>query len=147
MNNGNDEYGLWFGTPGTPPVPNLTLPALSAGWVYEGWVVVEGVGPITTGQFTDASAQTMDGLAPFSGPNPGPPIPGEDFFINAPDGVEFPLDVRGRTVVVSVEPFPDNSSAPFLLKPLVGVAGQETAPATHELMLNAASLPTGTITR
>lgn len=147
MNNGNDENGLWFGTPGMPPAPNLTLPILSEGWVYEGWVVVDGVGPITTGQFMDASAQTMDGLAAFSGPNPGPPIPGEDFFINAPDGVEFPLDVRGRTVVVSVEPFPDNSPAPFLLKPLVGVAGQETAPATHELAHNSASLPTGTITR
>lgn len=147
MNNGNDENGLWFGTPGMPPVPNLTLPALSSGWVYEGWVVVDGVGPITTGQFTDPSAQVMDDLAPFSGPNAGPPIPGEDFFLNAPDGVEFPLDVRGRTVVVSVEPFPDNSPAPFLLKPLVGVAGQETAPAIHDLSLNSASLPTGTITR
>lgn len=147
MNNGNDQYGLWFGMPGMPPTPNLTLPALSAGWVYEGWVVVEGVGPITTGQFADASSQTMDELAPFSGPNPGPPIPGEDFFENAPDGVEFPLDVRGRTVVVSVEPFPDNSPAPFLLKPLVGVAGQETAPAIHDLGLNAASIPSGTIKR
>ena len=147
MNNGNDENGLWFGTPGAPPTPNLTLPTLSPGWVYEGWVVVDGVGPITTGQFADPSAQTMDVLAPFSGPNAGPPIPGEDFFLNAPDGVEFPLDIRGRTVVVSVEPFPDNSPAPFLLKPLVGVAGQDTAPATHELALNAASLPTGTITR
>lgn len=147
MNNGNDENGLWFGTPGMPPVPNLTLPALSSGWVYEGWVVVAGVGPITTGQFIDPVAQTMDGLAPFSGPNAGPPIPGEDFFLNAPDGIEFPLDVRGRTVVVSVEPFPDNSPAPFLLKPLVGIAGQETAPAIHDLSLNSASLPTGTITR
>ena len=147
INNGNDENGLWFGTPGTPPTPNLTLPTLSDGWVYEGWVVVDGIGPITTGQFTDASAQTMDGLAPFSGPNAGPPIPGEDFFENAPDGVDFPLDVRGRTVVVSVEPFPDNSPTPFLLKPLVGIAGQETAPATHALNLNAISFPTGTITR
>lgn len=147
MNNGNDENGLWFGIPGMPPTPNLALPALSSGWVYEGWVVVDGVGPITTGQFADASAQTMDELAPFSGPNPGPPIPGEDFFENAPDGFEFPLDVRGRTVVVSVEPFPDNSPAPFLLKPLVGVSGQETAPATHDLNLNSASFPTGTITR
>lgn len=147
MNNGNDENGLWFGTPGMPPTPNLALPELSAGWVYEGWVVVEGVGPITTGQFADASAQTMDELAPFSGPHPGPPIPGEDFFENAPDGVEFPLDVRGRTVVVSVEPFPDNSTAPFLLKPLVGLAGQETAPATHNLGLNADSFPSGTVKR
>lgn len=147
MNNGNDENGVWFGTPGAPPTPNLTLPSLAPGWVYEGWVVVDGVGPISTGQFSDAAAQAMDDLAPFSGPNPGPPVPGEDFFANAPDGVDFPLDVRGRTVVVSVEPVPDNSPAPFLLKPLLGVSGQETAPATHNLDLNAASFPTGTIIR
>lgn len=147
MNNGNDQNGVWFGTPGMPPTPNLNVPSLSSGWVYEGWVVVDGVGPISTGQFSDASAQTPDDLAPFSGMNPGPPVPGEDFFENAPTGVDFPLDVRGRTVVVSVEPSPDNSPAPFLLKPLVGVAGQETAPATHDLGLNAASFPTGTVSR
>jgi hypothetical protein len=147
MNNGNDEYGIWFGTPGMPPTPNFSLPTLPNGWIYEGWVVVEGFGPITTGQFTDASAQTADNLAPFSGPNSGPPIPGEDFFENAPNGLDFPLDIRGRTVVVSVEPFPDNSPSPFLLKPLVGMAGQETAPATHNLGLNAASFPNGTVTR
>lgn len=147
MNNGNDQFGIWFGMPGMPPTPNFTLPALPSGWVYEGWVVVDGVGPVTTGQFTDASMQTADGSAPFSGPNAGPPIPGEDFFVNAPDGFEFPLDVRGRTVVISVEPFPDNNPGPFLLKPLVGAAGQETAPTTHNLNLNAASFPSGTITR
>jgi len=31
----------------------------------------------------------------------------------------FPLDLFSTKVVVSVEPFPDNSSNPFLLKPLV----------------------------
>ena len=30
-NNGNDENGIWFGSPGTPPSPALTLPALQAG--------------------------------------------------------------------------------------------------------------------
>lgn len=143
MNNGNDENGIWFGTPGAPPTPNFTLPALNNGWRYEGWVVVPGVGPITTGQFADASAQMADLAGPFSGPNPGPPVPGEDFFESAPTGVTFPLDVRGKTVVISVEPYPDNSPAPFLLKPLVGTSGQETAPATHDLAPNLASLPTG----
>ncbi len=147
MNNGNDQFGIWFGTPGMPPTPNFVLPTLSDGWVYEGWVVVEGVGPLSTGTFSDASAQMTDGSAMFSGSNPGPPIPGEDFFMNAPSGADFPLDLRGRTVVISVEPFPDNSAGPFLLKPLVGIAGQETAPSTHNLDLNASSFPTGTILR
>jgi hypothetical protein len=144
-NNGNDENGIWFGTPGMPPTPNFILPTLPDGWVYEGWVVGEA-GPLTTGTFT--TFNTMDDAAPFSEiMQPGPPIPGEDFFLNAPQGELFPLDLRGRTVVISVEPFPDDSPAPFTLKPLVGMAGQETAPNTHDFGLNLGSLPTGTITR
>ncbi len=146
-NNGNDENGIWFGTPGAPPTSGLNLPALSPGWKYEGWVVVEGVGPITTGTFT--SFTSVDDSNHFSGTenNAGPPIPGEDFFNNAPAGFTFPLDVRGRTAVISIEPDPDNSPTPFLLKPLVGTAGQETAPTTHDLALNAASFPVGTVSR
>ncbi|PWH83002.1 hypothetical protein DIS18_00135 [Algibacter marinivivus] len=145
-NNMNDQYGVWFGTPGAPPTPNFVLPTLSAGWAYEGWVVGES-GPITTGVFTDFDGR--DDFNLFSGDEfkMGPPIPGEDFFLNAPAGETFPLDVRGRTVVISVEPVPDNSPAPFAMKPLVGTAGQETAPATHNFGQNLGSLPTGTVTR
>lgn len=145
-NNMNDQYGVWFGTPGAPPTPNFVLPTLSAGWAYEGWVVGES-GPITTGVFTDFDGR--DDFNLFSGDEfkLGPPIPGEDFFLNAPAGETFPLDVRGRTVVISVEPVPDNSPAPFAMKPLVGTAGQETAPATHNFGQNLGSLPTGTVTR
>lgn len=144
-NNGNDHYGVWFGTPGMPPVPNFNLPVLPAGWAYEGWVIGES-GPITTGTFTAFDAR--DSFDDFSETSqPGPPVPGEDFFINAPTGETFPLDVRGRTVVISVEPVPDNSPAPFAIKPLVGTAGQETAPATHNFGQNLGSLPSGTVTR
>lgn len=144
-NNGNDENGVWFGIPGTPPTPDFTLPVLPEGWAYEGWVVGD-FGPITTGTFT--TFDMADNSAPFSETlQSGPPVPGEDFFINAPAGETFPLDVRGRTVVISVEPVPDDSPAPFALKPLVGTAGQDTAPATHSLGLNLGSLPTGTVTR
>ena len=146
INNDNDQYGVWFGTPGMPPSPNLVLPVLPEGWKYEGWVITDQ-GPISTGTFTDPTAMAVDDAAPFSGANPGPPVPGEDFFVNAPAGVVFPLDVRGRTVVISVEPFPDNSPAPFLLKPLLGVAGDQTAPATHDFGFNAASLPSGSVSK
>lgn len=145
MNNGNDFYGVWYGTPGMPPTPNLNLPELGIGWKYEGWVITDA-GPLSTGVFTSPSAAEPDEFSDFSGVNPGPPIPGEDFFNNAPDGIVFPLDVRGRTVVISVEPFPDNSPAPFLLKPLLGVAGQETAPVAHDFNVNPGSFPTGTVT-
>ncbi len=144
-NNGNDESGIWFGAPGMPPVPNFVLPTLSAGWTYEGWVIGDG-GPLTTGTFT--AFDMADNAAPFSEMmQPGPPIPGEDFFLNAPSGEIFPLDIRNRTVVISVEPVPDNSPAPFTLKPLVGTAGTETAPTTYDFGQNLNSLPTGTVTR
>ena len=145
-NNGNDQNGVWFGTPGAPPTANFVLPTLPEGWAYEGWVVGEK-GPITTGVFTAFDAR--DSSNGFSGleNNAGPPVPGEDFFLNAPAGETFPLDVRGRTVVISIEPVPDDSAAPFVMKPLVGTAGQDTAPATHNFGQNLESLPTGKVTR
>lgn len=144
-NNMNDQNGVWFGTPGMPPSPNFVLPILPEGWAYEGWVVGE-TGPLSTGTFIDFN--TVDSSDFFSGTSQaGPPVPGEDFFMNAPMGETFPLDLRGRTVVISVEPVPDNSPAPFAMKPLVGIAGSETAPATHPFGLNLSSLPKGTVTR
>ena len=145
----NDESGIWFGAPGAPPSPALTLPTLEAGWKYEGWVVVDGV-PLSTGTFTafDVADDNAGDAASFSGTeNAGPPIPGEDFFNNAPDGVDFPLDIRGRTIVISVEPSPDNSPNPFLLKPLTGAAGNDTAPSTYDLTFSNGSFPTGSVSR
>lgn len=148
VNNGNDQYGVWFGTPGAPPTANLTLPDVSNndGWIYEGWVIGES-GPISTGRFDNFGGR--DDFTNFSGMqfNQGPPVPGEDFFFNAPTGEVFPLDVRGRMVVISLEPVPDDSPAPFAIKPLVGVAGNATAPNTHNFNANTASLPTGSVSR
>ena len=143
-NNGNDESGVWFGDPGMPPTPNFVLPTLPAGWAYEGWVVGDA-GPLTTGTFT--SFDMADDSSPFSGTSQaGPPVPGEDFFNNAPTGETFPLDLRNRTIVISVEPVPDDSDAPFAMKPLLGTAGTALAPSTHSLNQNLGSLPTGTAT-
>jgi len=147
-NNMNDQYGVWFGNPGMPPTASLTLPELT-GWKYEGWVVTDS-GPISTGTFTafdaqDDNAGADNGFSETA--SLGPQLPGEDFFRNAPDGITFPLDVRNRTVVISVEPDPDNSPAPFALKPLVGTAGEDTAPTNYRFGLNADSFPTGSVTR
>ena len=147
-NNMNDQYGVWFGSPGMPPTANLTLPDVSQndGWTYEGWVIGES-GPISTGRFDDFGGR--DDFSGFSGAefNQGPPVPGEDFFLNAPTGEVFPLDVRNRMVVISLEPVPDDSPAPFAIKPLVATANDDTAPLFQNFNANPNSLPTGTVTR
>jgi hypothetical protein len=121
MDDTNESSGVWFLD--NTNAPNLTaglsLPTLSDGWKYEGWVVFDGT-PISTGTFT--SVEAADDNATTSafkgGAGNGPGYPGEDYLQNAPAGLTFPTDLKGRTVVISVEPYPDNSSAPFTLKPL-----------------------------
>lgn len=114
----NEESGIWFldNSSGSPAV-GLTLPTLPEGWTYEGWAVIDGT-PVSTGTFTMASG--VDASDFFSGTNAGPPFPGEDFLLNAPTGLTFPTDIRGGKAVISIEPVPDNSANPFVLKPLVG---------------------------
>lgn len=148
-NNGNDQNGVWFGVPGMPPLASLNLPELPEGWIYEGWVIGDS-GPLSTGTFNAVDMMDENAGLPdsFGGIEQlGPPLPGEDFFNNAPNGENFPLDVRERLVVISIEPVPDNSPAPFVLKPLAGTAGMETAPASYMFSTNLTSFPTGTVTR
>jgi hypothetical protein len=139
----NENSGVWWLVPGGTPA--LTLPTLPSGWRYEGWAVVNGT-PLSTGTFTSVSG--VDAAAPYSGTSAGPAFPGEDFLNNAPSGVTFPLDLSGATVVVSVEPFPDNNSKPFLLKPLVGTVPANAADHTSYNMANNNSTnPVGSVTR
>lgn len=112
----NENSGVWWLDLTDGPSAGLNLPSLPAGWAYEGWAVIDGT-PLSTGTFTSASGS--DDFKGFSGSADGPPFPGEDFLTNAPDGLTFPVDLSNRTVVISIEPVPDNSPAPFTLKPLV----------------------------
>ncbi|MFI1770818.1 anti-sigma factor [Thalassobellus citreus] len=121
--NNDERSGVWFLdlSSGSPAV-GLDLPVLPNGWKYEGWSVINGI-PLSSGTFTnvddfdDNAATTL-----FKGDlGDGPAFPGEDYLQNAPSGLTFPTDLRGATIVVSVEPYPDNSSAPFTLKPLAHV--------------------------
>jgi hypothetical protein len=41
--------------------------------------------------------------------------------MDAPEGLTFPLELSGKTVVISVEPNPDTSPFPSPIKPLIGV--------------------------
>ncbi len=116
-NDTNELSGLWFLRLDDGPKASLELPELPEGWVYEGWSVSNGT-PISTGTFTDGTGP--DDFNGFTGPGGVPPFPGEDFLVNAPAGLTFPLNLQGGAAVISVEPADDNSPAPFALKPLVG---------------------------
>ncbi len=142
----NENSGLWFiDLTGTAPAAGLTLPTLPAGWKYEGWAVINGT-PVTTGTFLQVDA--IDELAPHSGTLPGPPFPGEDYLVNAPAGLTFPTNLAGMVAVISIEPFPDNSTNPFTLKPLLkAIPTNAIDHTTYELDLNLGSFPTGTATR
>ncbi len=153
--NTDENSGIWFlDLPNSmpPPLTGLTLPTLPAGWKYEGWVVVNGM-PITTGKFTNVNA--TDEFNGFSGSMPlGMPngndgfFPGEDFLNNPPNGMTFPLDLAGKTAVISVEPDPDNDAKPFAIKPLVGMIPSNAVDhVTYMMQPNLGSLPTGTATR
>lgn len=138
------KYGVWFLDPTGEdgPAASLQLSELPEGWVYEGWVVTEE-GPLSTGRFT--SAEGADDFDGFSGEEAGPPFPGEDFIVNAPEGFEFPVDVSNATVVISIEPADDDSPAPFAFKPLV--TENSDAPVAPELIdLGEGVFPTGTAT-
>jgi len=128
------------------PTASLDLPTLPDSWIYEGWAVVDGT-PISTGTFATASGADNDSR--FSGTAGGPPYPGEDLLNNAPAGLTFPVDLSGKTVVISVEPVPDNSAAPFALKPLVGSVPADALDHTLYDMNNnaAATNPTGSVSR
>ena len=119
------DQGVWFLEPAAGPGAGLRLPELPAGWRYEGWVVGEE-GPLSTGTFTDPSMADRDGAGPTAGPDGAPPFPGQDFINPA-------MSVVGATIVLSVEPDPDDSPMPFFLKPLAGPAVDAGAGAFQEL--------------
>lgn len=145
----DENSGVWWLSPtgaSTPPNAGLALPTLPAGWEYEGWAVINGM-PVSTGKFTSVTGS--DDAAAFSGSSAGPAFPGEDFLMNAPMGLTFPTDLAGATVVISVEPMPDNEPAPFVLKPLVHGVPAAAIDHTPYMMMNnaAATNPVGTASK
>ncbi len=142
----DENSGVWFLDPAAGPGAALNLPTLPDGWKYEGWAVIDGT-PVSTGTFTEVTGADADGR--FSGSAGGPPFPGEDFLINAPAGLTFPTNLAGATMVISVEPSPDNSANPFLLKPLVGQAPADAIDHTfYGMDSNAVNTnPSGSVTK
>lgn len=150
MDDTNEESGVWFlDNSSGSAVAGLDLPDLPDGWKYEGWAVIGGM-PISTGTFT--SVNDFDDNATTSmfkgNSGNGPSFPGEDYLQNAPAGLTFPTDLKGTTIVVSVEPSPDNSASPFTLKPLAHMVPANAMNHTTIAMGNGpVSSLSGTVTR
>ncbi len=112
----NERSGVWWTV--IPRAQSLFLPELAEGWEYEMWQVIDGQN-VTGGKFTDPFAP--DQAAPYSGPDQAPPLVGEDYLLNAPEGLTFPVDLRGTEVFISVEPLPDPSIESSGIVPLSGI--------------------------
>lgn len=126
----NPTQGIWFN--------NLSGFTELTGWKYEGWIV-DANGPTTTGTFSKTNKPDDDGAGPAAGPNKNnfPSEPGQDFINPAKELV-------GTTVVISVEPDPDNSDVPFSIKPLIGKVTNEAGKRVLENKA-ADSLPSASI--
>lgn len=130
------SLGIWW--LGEGQAPGLTLPTLPAGWVYEGWVASDA-GAVSTGRFTDASMPDSDGAGSTAGTEDAPGVPGQDF-INPPTNLTM-----GFTAVISIEPEPDNSAAPFAFKPLVHPITATEGGVSQTMNQNLGSLGSGTV--
>lgn len=139
-NHSDYAAGIWWLDPSAGPGASLQLPTLPPGWVFEGWVVGPG-GPVTTGYFIHPAGADSDLGGPTAGADPTPPFPGQDF-------INPPMNLVGHAAVITIEPMPDNSPAPFTLKPLVdGNIEDVGAGVLQSMMNNAGSFPTGSAMR
>ena len=89
--------------------------------------------------FTSVAAADSDGAGSGAGTDAGPSLPRAGFHHASLD-----LDSQ-HGGDLEVEPVPDNSPAPFAIKPLVGMVSNEAAGTVVGLGLNLSSVPTGMV--
>lgn len=136
----NEGSGLWAVSEDGGPL--LQLPPLNNVYSWEHYIILNGQA-LTMGRFRSPVAP--DFANPFSGPEPAPEFPGEDFLENAPEGVEFPADLSGARFLLTLEPVLDDTAEPSQLVVLeailpAGLQGGEII----ELTNRTAEFPTGT---
>jgi len=175
----DDDAGIWLLDPPAPGgMPNATvsLPPLTAGWVYEGWVVNQpgtaNQTAISYGKFTPQSDGTLSGrdsdaAGPLSGApgdlTAGPPFPGGDFVMsngaNVPGALAVPFDFNGDDAVIgdsewmhviSIEPAFDVGEPSLSAVPFqlkpFGDPFGDGGPTTARIIMPLVSLPTGIAT-
>jgi exonuclease VII small subunit len=111
--------------------------------------VYEGT-PITSGRFTEVAG--FDKFDGFSASETYPPFPGEDYLLNSPMGVSFPIDLGDgmSKAVISVEPdimgVDPTGEGPFSIKPLLGNIPEGAQDhVNYEMMTSMSALPTGLV--
>jgi hypothetical protein len=140
----NDDQGIWFLRMPGPAPGFMDLPAIGPSWIYEGWVVdvSDPMNPVpySTGTFSSAEGHDSNAAGCNGG---GPPFPGEDF-VAFQCGPVLDLDTGDFAAVISIEPVPDTTPAPFQLKPLAGPISTDALGRNNELSNQAAdTFPTG----
>jgi hypothetical protein len=136
----NEGSGVWAVSVAGGPL--LQLPALNNLYAYEHYMVIDGV-TLTMGRFLSPNAADFVNL--YSGSEPAPVFPGEDFLVSAPAGVTFPANLAGARLIVTLEPILDDTADPSQLVILeatlpASVVGGETIALTNRT----ADFPTGT---
>ena len=145
----NELSGIWFMDPVADPIePGLALPEAPKGWIYEGWIETDD-DSLSTGKFVWVNEPDSTSVY-SSGLNEAPEYPGEDFVVNEPQHVDFPLDLSGATVFISIEPWNEWDvfmNDPFYLRILEAQVPADATPMTLYPMTSLASqLPSGTAT-
>lgn len=175
----DDDAGIWLLNPpgaGGSPTASVSLPPLTSGWTYEGWIVYRPGTAMETaisyGKFTPQSDGSLTGrdsnaAGPFSGApgdlSAGPPFPGGDFVAangaSIPAGLTLPFDFNGDDAVlgdsewmhvITIEPVFDAGEATLDAKPFqlkpFGDPFGDGGPTTARTIGTLAPLPSGTVT-
>ncbi|MFQ5743722.1 MAG: hypothetical protein ACE5HV_09065 [Acidobacteriota bacterium] len=136
----NEASGLWaISADGTP---SLSLSGTTQGFLYEHFIFINNV-TVFMGRFSATDQPDSANLS--SGEQPAPSVPGEDFLQNPPMGLEFPADLSGARLIVTLEPRIGDQLAPSQLVVLeailpAGLKGGETIVLTNRT----AEFPTAT---
>lgn len=136
----NEGSGLWAVSVDDDPL--LLLPPLNNVYSWEHYLIIGGQ-TLSMGRFRSPIAP--DFINPFSGSEPAPGFPGEDFLVNAPEGVTFPADLSGARLLLTLEPVLNDTADPSQLVVLeailpAGLQGGEIIALTNRT----SEFPTGT---
>jgi hypothetical protein len=141
----NETSGIWFVDKDSAGnmIAGLTLPALPKGWFYQGWIEKDGR-KFVTGHFQDIEDFDLD--APYSDTTATVyEFPGEDFLLNPPDGVTFPLDLQGAKVYITLQPKYDLMGS-YGFRILEGQVTVGSVPGTvYQLQMMTITPPSGTV--